>query len=49
MRLKLCIEENWNATNKDKYQRLVGRVMYLSHIRLYSAYAVNMFSSCTIW
>jgi len=29
--LKLCVESNQVSTDKGRYQRLVGRLMYLAH------------------
>ncbi|RVW15595.1 Retrovirus-related Pol polyprotein from transposon RE2 [Vitis vinifera] len=31
--LKLCVESNQVSTDKGRYQRLVGRLMYLAHTR----------------
>ena len=42
--LKLCVESNKVPVNKGRYQRLVGRLMYLSHTRLDLAYALNIVS-----
>ena len=40
--LKLCVEPNQVSTNKGRYQRLLGRLMYLAHIRSYLAYALSV-------
>ncbi|RVW67417.1 Retrovirus-related Pol polyprotein from transposon RE1 [Vitis vinifera] len=40
--LKLCVEPNQVSTNKGKYQRLVGRLMYLAHTRPDLAYALSV-------
>lgn len=40
-RLKLGIESNQVLVDKGRYQRLVGRLMYLTHIRLDLAYALS--------
>ncbi|RVW49135.1 Retrovirus-related Pol polyprotein from transposon RE1 [Vitis vinifera] len=37
--LKLCVEPNQVSTDKGRYQRLVGRLMYLAHTRPDLAYA----------
>ncbi|RVW90875.1 Retrovirus-related Pol polyprotein from transposon RE1 [Vitis vinifera] len=42
--LKLCIEPNQVSTDKGRYQRLVGRLMYLAHTRLDLAYALSVVS-----
>ncbi|RVW79412.1 Retrovirus-related Pol polyprotein from transposon TNT 1-94 [Vitis vinifera] len=42
--LKLCVEPNQVSTNKGRYQRLVGRLMYLAHIRPDLAYALSVVS-----
>ncbi|KAL6335650.1 hypothetical protein AAG906_030788 [Vitis piasezkii] len=42
--LKLCVEPNHVSTNKGKYQRLVGRLMYLAHTRRDLAYALSVAS-----
>ncbi|RVW41499.1 Retrovirus-related Pol polyprotein from transposon RE2 [Vitis vinifera] len=36
--LKLCVEPNQVSTDKGRYQRLVGRLMYLAHTRPDLAY-----------
>ena len=36
---KLCVEPNQVSTDKGKYQRLVGRLMYLAYTRPDLAYA----------
>ncbi|RVX03736.1 Retrovirus-related Pol polyprotein from transposon RE1 [Vitis vinifera] len=40
--LKLCVEPNQVSTDKGRYQRLVGRLMYLAHTRPYLAYALSV-------
>ncbi|RVW54333.1 Retrovirus-related Pol polyprotein from transposon RE1 [Vitis vinifera] len=40
--LKLCVEPNQVSTNKGRYQRLVGILMYLAHTR--PAYALSVVS-----
>ncbi|RVW76011.1 Retrovirus-related Pol polyprotein from transposon RE1 [Vitis vinifera] len=42
--LKLCVEPNQVSTDKEKYQRLVGRLMYLTHTRPDLAYALSVVS-----
>ena len=42
--LKLCIESNQVPVDKGRYQRLVGRLMYLAHTRLDLAYALSIVS-----
>ena len=42
--LKLCVEPNQVSTNKGRYQRLVGRLMYLAHTRPDLAYALSVVS-----
>ncbi|RVW18941.1 Retrovirus-related Pol polyprotein from transposon RE1 [Vitis vinifera] len=42
--LKLCIEPNQVSTDKGRYQRLVGRLMYLTHTRPDLAYALSVVS-----
>ncbi|RVX00850.1 Retrovirus-related Pol polyprotein from transposon RE1 [Vitis vinifera] len=42
--LKLCVEPNQVSTDKGRYQRLVGRLMYLAHTRPDLAYALNVVS-----
>ncbi|KAM0055171.1 putative RNA-directed DNA polymerase [Helianthus debilis subsp. tardiflorus] len=41
---KLCIEEGKNLADKEQYQRLVGKLIYLSHTRPDIAYAVGVVS-----
>ncbi|KAL6323210.1 hypothetical protein AAG906_029217 [Vitis piasezkii] len=40
--LKLCVEPNQVSTDKGRYQRLVRRLMYLSHTRPDLAYALSV-------
>ncbi|RVW88704.1 Retrovirus-related Pol polyprotein from transposon RE1 [Vitis vinifera] len=40
--MKLCVELNQVSTNKGRYQRLVGRLMYLAHTRPDLAYALSV-------
>ena len=42
--LKLCVESNQVSTDKGRYQRLMGRLMYLAHTRLDLAYALSVVS-----
>nr|CAN79066.1 hypothetical protein VITISV_019693 [Vitis vinifera] len=42
--LKLCVESNQVSTDKGRYQRLVGRLMYLAHTRPDLAYALSVVS-----
>ncbi|RVX11618.1 Retrovirus-related Pol polyprotein from transposon RE1 [Vitis vinifera] len=42
--LKLCVEPNHVSTDKGRYQRLVGRLMYLAHTRPDLAYALSVVS-----
>ena len=42
--LKLCVETNQVHVDKGRYQRLVGRLMYLAHTRPYLAYALSIVS-----
>ncbi|WJZ88004.1 hypothetical protein VitviT2T_007342 [Vitis vinifera] len=42
--LKLCVEPNQVSTDKGRYQRLVGRLMYLDHTRPDLAYALSVVS-----
>eukprot|EP00268_Persea_americana_P063544 TRINITY_DN82513_c0_g1_i1.p1 TRINITY_DN82513_c0_g1~~TRINITY_DN82513_c0_g1_i1.p1 ORF type:complete len:453 (-),score=74.75 TRINITY_DN82513_c0_g1_i1:7-1176(-) len=42
--MKLCIEANQVPVDKRRYQRLVGRLMYLAHTRPNLAYALSIVS-----
>ena len=42
--LKLCVESNQVPVDKGRYQRLVGRLMYLAHTRPDLAYALSIVS-----
>ncbi|WKA07561.1 hypothetical protein VitviT2T_025368 [Vitis vinifera] len=42
--LKLCVEPNQVSTDKGRYQRFVGRLMYLAHTRPDLAYALSVVS-----
>ncbi|RVX20052.1 Retrovirus-related Pol polyprotein from transposon RE2 [Vitis vinifera] len=42
--LKLCVESNQVSIDKERYQRLVGRLMYLAHTRPDLAYALSVVS-----
>ncbi|RVX12128.1 Retrovirus-related Pol polyprotein from transposon RE1 [Vitis vinifera] len=42
--LKLCVEPNQVSTDKGRYQKLVGRLMYLAHTRPDLAYALSVVS-----
>ena len=42
--LKLCIETNQVPVDRGRYQRLVGRLMYLAHTRPDLAYALSIVS-----
>ncbi|KAL6315716.1 hypothetical protein AAG906_006578 [Vitis piasezkii] len=42
--LKLCVEPTQVSTDKGRYQRLVGRLMYLAHTRPDLAYALSVVS-----
>ena len=41
---KLIADSNGNPMEKSRYQRLVGKLIYLSHMRLDIAYAVGLVS-----
>ena len=41
---KLCVETNQVPIDKGRYQRLVGRLMYLAHTRPDLAYALSIVS-----
>ena len=42
--LKLCVETNQIPVDKGRYQRLIGRLMYLDHTRPDLAYALSIVS-----
>ncbi|RVW13083.1 Retrovirus-related Pol polyprotein from transposon RE1 [Vitis vinifera] len=42
--MKLCVEPNQVSIDKGRYQRLVGRLMYLAHTRPDLAYALSVVS-----
>jgi len=42
--LKLSIHPQQIHTNKERYQRLVGRLMYLAHTRPDLAYTLSVIS-----
>ena len=42
--LKLCVHSNQIPVEKRKYQRLVGKLMYLAHTRPNPAYALSIVS-----
>ncbi|XP_020417932.1 uncharacterized protein LOC109948654 [Prunus persica] len=44
MNHKLCEDMDQESTNKEQYQRLIGRFIYLAHKRPNIAYAVNVVS-----
>ncbi|CAL8991565.1 unnamed protein product [Prunus brigantina] len=44
MNNKLCEDMDQEPTNKEQYQRLVGRLIYLAHTRPDIAYAVSVVS-----
>jgi hypothetical protein len=45
--LKLYVDPNQIPAEKSRYQRLVGRLMYLAHIRPDLAYALSIISQFT--
>ncbi|RVX02625.1 Retrovirus-related Pol polyprotein from transposon TNT 1-94 [Vitis vinifera] len=47
--LKLCVESNQVSTDKGRYQRLVGRLMYLAHTRPDLAYALSVVVNLVTW
>ena len=40
--MKLCIKTSQVPVDKGRYQRLVGRLMYLAHTRSDLAYSLNI-------
>ena len=42
--MKLCVESNQVSTDKGRYQRLMGRLMYLAHTIPDIAYALSVVS-----
>jgi Reverse transcriptase (RNA-dependent DNA polymerase) len=42
--VKLCVDPDQIPTNKDQYQRIMGKLIYLSHTRPDIAYAVGVVS-----
>ena len=42
--LKLCVKPNQVSIDKGRYQRLVGKSMYLAHTRLDLAYTLSVVS-----
>lgn len=40
----LCVESNRVPIDKVKHRRIVGRLMYLAHIKSYMAYAISTVS-----
>ncbi|RVW52962.1 Retrovirus-related Pol polyprotein from transposon RE1 [Vitis vinifera] len=42
--LKLCVDPNQVSTDRERYQRLVGKLMYLAHTRPNLAYALSVVS-----
>ena len=42
--LKLCVKTNQALVDKGRYQRLVGRLMYLAHTMPDLAYALSIVS-----
>jgi hypothetical protein len=45
--LKLYVDPNQIPVGKSRYQRLVGRLTYLAHIRPDLAYALSIISQFT--
>ena len=41
---KLCVDTNQVLVDKGRYQRLIGRLMYLAHTRPNLAYALSIIS-----
>ena len=41
---KIGLVEGGKSVNKESYQRLVGKLMYLSHTRLHIAFFVSVVS-----
>ncbi|CAL2265710.1 unnamed protein product [Prunus armeniaca] len=49
MNHKLCEDMNQEPTNKEQYQRLIGRLIYLAHIRPDIAYVVSVKQNIEEW